>query len=62
MDQISDKKNKEEAWVKNLVLDDALKLLDDRARQIIKLSFFRGQDTDRGGGGDKYLSGTGIKA
>ena len=37
MDQISDKKNKEEAWVKNLVLDDALKLLDDRARQIIKL-------------------------
>lgn len=24
---------------KNLVLDDALKLLDDRARQIIKLRF-----------------------
>ena len=43
MDQISDKKNKEEAWVKNLVLDDALKLLDDRARQIIKLRFFAGK-------------------
>lgn len=43
MDQISDKKNKEEAWVKNLVLDDALKLLDDRARQIIKLRFFEGK-------------------
>ena len=43
MDQISDKKNKEEAWVKNLVLDDALKLLDDRARQIIKLRVFEGK-------------------
>ena len=43
MDQISDKKNKEEAWVKNLVLDDALNLLDDRARQIIKLRFFEGK-------------------
>ena len=43
MDQISDKKNKEEAWVKNLVLDAALKLLDDRARQIIKLRFFEGK-------------------
>lgn len=28
---------------KNLVLDDALKLLDDRARQIIKLRFFEGK-------------------
>lgn len=43
MDQISDKKNKEETWVKSLVLDDALNLLDDRARQIIRLRFFEGK-------------------
>ena len=41
MDQISDKKNKRGSMGKNLVLDDALKLLDDRARQIIKLRFSR---------------------
>ena len=43
MDQISDKKNKEDTWVKSLVLDDALNLLDDRARQIIRLRFFEGK-------------------
>lgn len=43
MDQISDKKNKEESWVKNLVLDDALNLLDERARKIIRLRFYEGK-------------------
>lgn len=43
MDQISDKKNKEENWVKNLALDDAINLLDERAKQIIKLRFFEGK-------------------
>lgn len=43
MDQISDKKNKEETWVKNLVLSDALELLDDRAKKIIRLRFYEGK-------------------
>ena len=43
MDQISDKKNKEENWVKNLALEAALNTLDDRDEQIIKLRFFDGK-------------------
>lgn len=43
MDQISDKKNKEENWVKNLALEAALHTLDDRDEQIIKLRFFEGK-------------------
>ena len=43
MDQISDKKNKEENWVKNLALEAALSTLDDRDEQIIKLRFFEGK-------------------
>ena len=43
LDQISDKKNKEENWVKNLALEAALNTLDDRDEQIIKLRFFEGK-------------------
>ena len=43
MDQISDKKNKEENWVKNLALEAALNTLDDRDEQIIKLRFVEGK-------------------
>lgn len=43
MDQISDKKNKEENWVKNLALEAALNTLGDRDEQIIKLRFFEGK-------------------
>lgn len=43
MDQISDKKNKEENWVEKLSLNDALKKLADRERDIITLRFFEGK-------------------
>lgn len=43
MDQISDKKNKEEAWVERLSLNDALKRLNNREREIIRLRFFEGK-------------------
>ena len=33
MDQISDKKNKEEKWVENIVLNEALKGLSERERK-----------------------------
>ena len=43
MDQISDKKNKEENWVEEITLNEAIKRLPDRERYIIKLRFFKGR-------------------
>ena len=43
MDQISDKKNKEERWIENLALEAAMKHLGDRERFIINLRFFEGK-------------------
>lgn len=43
MDQISDKKNKEEAWVEGLSLQAALGRLNERERHIIELRFFEGR-------------------
>lgn len=43
MDQISDKKNKEENWVEELSLEAAMERLNERERYIIKLRFFEGK-------------------
>lgn len=43
MDQISDKKNKEETWVEELSLNDAMKRLGERENYIIQLRFFEGK-------------------
>ena len=43
MDQISDKKNKEENWVEELSLEAAMKRLGVRERHIIELRFFQGK-------------------
>lgn len=43
MDQISDKKNREEKWVENLSLSDAMKRLNERESRIIHLRFFEGK-------------------
>ncbi|MBS4828468.1 MAG: RNA polymerase sporulation sigma factor SigG [Eisenbergiella sp.] len=43
MDQIRDKKNREENWIERLSLSDALKKLGDREREIIVLRFFEGK-------------------
>lgn len=43
MDQISDKKNKEETWVEHLSLSEAMKRLNDREKEIISLRFFEGK-------------------
>ena len=40
MDQIRDKKNREENWVEHLSLSDALKKLNAREHEIISLRFF----------------------
>lgn len=43
MDQISDKKNKEETWVEHLSLSEAMKKLSPREHEIISLRFFEGK-------------------
>lgn len=43
MDQIRDKKNKEENWVERLSLSDAMKKLSGREHEIIVLRFFEGK-------------------
>lgn len=43
MDQISDKKNKEETWIEHLSLSEAMKKLNDREHEIITLRFFEGK-------------------
>lgn len=43
MDQISDKKNKEENWVEEISLKEAMDRLSDRENNIIKLRFFQGK-------------------
>ena len=43
MDQVSDKKSREENWVENIALKEAMGRLDDREFNIIKLRFFEGK-------------------
>ena len=43
MDQISDKKNTEETWIEQLSLNEAMKRLPDRERNIIRMRFYEGR-------------------
>ena len=43
LDQISDKKNREENWVEEITLNEAIRRLPDREKNIIDLRFFRGK-------------------
>ena len=43
MDQVSDKKNKEENWIEELSLEAAMERLNERERYIITLRFFEGK-------------------
>lgn len=43
MDQVSDKKSKEENWIEELSLEAAMERLNTRERYIIKLRFFEGK-------------------
>jgi RNA polymerase sporulation-specific sigma factor len=43
MDQISDKKCKEENWVEKMALKDAIQRLTEREKLIIDLRFFKGK-------------------
>lgn len=43
MDQISDQKNREDNWIEDLSLREAMKCLGERERYIIELRFYRGK-------------------
>lgn len=43
MDQISDKKNKEDSWIEEISLKAAIDHLSDREHKIIKLRYFEGK-------------------
>lgn len=43
MDQVCDKKNREEAWVEELSLKEAMKRLPGREKMIIDMRFFQGK-------------------
>lgn len=43
MDQVSDKKNKEENWIEKLSLESAMRRLNERENYIIRLRFFEGK-------------------
>lgn len=43
MDQISDKKNREENWIEQLSLSEAMKHLPERERHIIDMRFYEGK-------------------
>ena len=43
MDQVSDKKSREEKWIENLALQDAIQKLNEREQEIIHLRFYEGK-------------------
>ena len=43
MDQISDKKNKEENWVESIARSESMKCLDEREKHIVELRFYDGR-------------------
>lgn len=43
MDQISDKKNKEEHWIEDIFLKEAMNRLETRERNIIEMRFYEGK-------------------
>lgn len=43
MDQIKDKKNKEENWIEDISLSEALKRLPEREKDIIEMRFYEGK-------------------
>lgn len=60
MDQVSDKKNREENWVEELSLEAAMERLNERERRLIRLRFFgRRRNADGSFGTDWNFAGTG---
>ena len=43
MDQVSDEKSQDDIWIENIALKEAMKRINDREKQILKLRFFAGK-------------------
>ncbi len=43
MDQVSDEKSEDEAWIDNIALNEAMRRLNDREKLILSLRFFEGR-------------------
>ena len=54
MDQISDSKNKESTWIEMISLQEAMKTLPEREKNIIDLRYFQGKSRSSGRLTDKY--------
>ena len=53
------RKNREENWVQDLALQDAIARLNPREKHIIELRFFEGRTPDGGGRRNRHLPGPG---
>lgn len=58
MDQICDKKNKEDTWIEHLSLQEAMNQLSGREYHIIEKRFLR-ENTDRSCRRNQHLAGSG---
>lgn len=58
MDQVKDKKNKEDSWVESIALKEAMEHLPDREYDIIKMRFFEGKNTNRSCRRNRHFPGT----
>ena len=58
MDQISDKKNKEERWIENLALREAMQVEQPR-KAYHRTALLRRKDADGSSSGNRHLPGTG---
>ena len=61
MDQISDRKNKEEHWLENLSLKEAMTRLGSRERHIIEMRFYEGKTTRKNSGRLRMKTGAIVK-
>ena len=43
MDQVSDEKNQDDVWLENIALNEAMKRINEREKQILMLRFFSGK-------------------
>ncbi len=62
MDQLSDQTNKEEKWVEDLSLEEAMKHLDEGETVYYKASVFSGKNADGSCRGDTDIPGSGEQA
>ena len=43
MDQISDEKNTEEKWIENIQMEESIKKLSQKEREILTLRYYKGK-------------------